>query len=95
MVTSHVLKAGSKQPFFPRINPNVAPHDTVVQWLMVLLYCNLSCLLAILHCTAFLETAPLNATGCKIKDIIMHCMSGEAVKVHDICFLNSVLLNRN
>lgn len=53
-----------------------------------LLYCKLSCLPAILHCTAFLETAPLNATGCKIKDIITPCTFGEAVKLQDMCFLN-------
>lgn len=42
--------------------------------------------LAILHCTAFLETAPLNATGCKIKDMIKPCKFGDAVKVHDVLF---------
>lgn len=40
--------------------------------------------IAVLHCTAFLGTAPLNVTGCKIKDIIMSCTFGVTVKVHDM-----------
>lgn len=45
MVVQHVLKAGSKQPFFfqERIKLNVASHDTVVQWLMVLCFYIVTC----------------------------------------------------
>lgn len=68
MVVRHVFKAGSKQPH----SSGMYQGNCSFIWLnvcgAVLLYCNLSCLLAILHCTAFLEPAPLNfASGCKIK----------------------------
>lgn len=84
--------------FQESFKPTVASRDTVVQWLMVLCFyfVTMSCLLAVLHCTAFLDIAPLKATGCKIKNEMTPCTFGDAVKVHDVVFkVMGVIFNRH